>query len=150
MAVRSAQRGEQKKTGNYILLTIVFALAFMVVKYFEYSHKIHVGLIPGHMFNPTFEEGLPEIQAAMEETRYLGITAAPEGLRTFFGIYFMMTGVHGLHVLIGIGVFIWLYWKNAKGDFSAEYYTPIDLTALYWHLVDLIWIYLFPLLYLID
>jgi cytochrome c oxidase subunit 3 len=61
----------------------------------------------------------------------------------------MLTGLHGIHVAIGIGVLGWIMWKNNRGDFSKEYWTPVDLAALYWHLVDLVWIYLFPLLYLI-
>jgi len=68
----------------------------------------------------------------------------------FFGIYFMMTGLHGLHVLIGMGVIAWLIWKSAKGTFGPDYFTPVDIGGLYWHLVDLIWIFLFPLLYLIH
>jgi cytochrome c oxidase subunit 3 len=68
----------------------------------------------------------------------------------FFGIYFFMTGLHGFHVLIGIGIWIWMLVKAAKNQFGATYFGPIDFTALYWHLVDLIWIYLFPLLYLIH
>ncbi len=68
----------------------------------------------------------------------------------FFGIYFVMTGLHGIHVLIGMIVIAWLIWRANRGDFSADYFTPVDLGGLYWHLVDLIWIYLFPLLYLIQ
>lgn len=68
----------------------------------------------------------------------------------FFGIYFMMTGLHGLHVLIGMGVIAWLIYKSAKGTFGKDYFTPVDIGGLYWHLVDLIWIFLFPLLYLIH
>jgi cytochrome c oxidase subunit 3 len=61
----------------------------------------------------------------------------------------MMTGVHGIHVLVGIGVLIWIWIRNNRGDFDKAYWTPVDIVALYWHLVDLVWIYLFPLLYLI-
>lgn len=137
LAVRSAQLGEQKKTGIYILVTIACACVFMVVKYLEYSHKFHEGLLPGtHFRAPTT---LPE-----------GFSVVPYHVRTFLGIYFMSTGVHGLHVVIGIGVFIWVFIKNQRGAFSPEYYTHVEMAALYWHLVDLIWIYLFPLLYLID
>lgn len=74
----------------------------------------------------------------------------PENVHQFFGIYFVMTGLHGIHVLIGIAVIGWLAVRSARGDFSAAYYTPVDLVGLYWHLVDLIWIFLFPLLYLIH
>lgn len=73
----------------------------------------------------------------------------PENVHWFFGIYFAMTGLHGVHVLAGMAVIAWLFVRARRGDFSAEYFTPVDLGGLYWHLVDLIWIYLFPLLYLI-
>ncbi len=68
----------------------------------------------------------------------------------FFGIYFTMTGLHALHVVAGIVVIIWLIARSARGDFSGEYYAPVDLGGLYWHLVDLVWIFLFPMLYLIH
>jgi cytochrome c oxidase subunit III len=74
----------------------------------------------------------------------------PRMAHVFFGIYFFMTGLHGFHVLIGIGIWVWMLLKAAKGHFGPTYFGPIDFTALYWHLVDLIWIYLFPLLYLIH
>ncbi|MDH5491139.1 MAG: cytochrome c oxidase subunit 3 family protein [Myxococcales bacterium] len=147
MAVRSAQVGDRKATGNYLLLTMVFAAVFMVVKYFEYAHKIHVGFLPGGHFAPT-EEGMRELAEAVG-TSFHGEGVAYH-LRSYFGIYFVMTGIHGLHVLVGIGLMFWLWLKNRRGEFSKEYFTPVDCTALYWHLVDLIWIYLFPLLYLID
>lgn len=75
---------------------------------------------------------------------------APNNVHWFFGIYFAMTGLHGLHVLAGMAVIGWLFFRAVRGDFSADYFTPVDLGGLYWHLVDLIWIYLFPLLYLIH
>ena len=68
----------------------------------------------------------------------------------FFGLYFVMTGLHGLHVILGMAVMVWLLWRARRGDFSAEYNTPVEVTGLYWHFVDLVWIYLFPLLYLIG
>jgi cytochrome c oxidase subunit 3 len=68
----------------------------------------------------------------------------------FFALYFVMTGLHGLHVLIGMSILTWVLIKNIQGKFSKEYFTPVDLGALYWHLVDLVWIYLFPLLYLVG
>ena len=73
----------------------------------------------------------------------------PPNTGSFFGLYFMMTGIHGIHVIVGIGVMIWIYLRNQRGDFSKEFFTPVDIVALYWHLVDLVWIYLFPLLYLV-
>lgn len=71
-------------------------------------------------------------------------------LNTFFSIYFMMTGLHGIHVLLGMGLMVWLFLRASAGAFSSSYFTPVDLCGLYWHLVDLIWIFLFPLLYLIH
>lgn len=140
LAVRSAQLGDRKKTGILLLVTIACAFGFLVIKYFEYVHKFHAGLLPGSHFHPIVEH-------LAASTHSLPI---PQHGGSFFGIYFMMTGVHGLHVVIGIGVIFWVWWRNNRGDFTAEYWTPVDLVALYWHLVDLVWIYLFPLLYLID
>jgi len=74
----------------------------------------------------------------------------PSNTQIFFGIYFLMTGLHGIHVLIGMGAIAWVLVKSLKGAFSPEYFTPVDFVGLYWHLVDLIWIFLFPLLYLIH
>lgn len=85
----------------------------------------------------------PEVAAPAE-------SPVPKNVHWFFGIYFLLTGLHGLHVLIGMTVIAWLIVRAAKGHFGPEYFTPVDLGGLYWHLVDLIWIYLFPLLYLIK
>ncbi len=129
LAVRSAQLGREKRLTQYMVLTVLFALVFMVVKYFEYTHKFHLGIYPGAQYA---YEGL--------EMNYLPI---------FFSIYYVMTGIHGVHVLVGIGLFVWLIVKARRHRFGSAYYTPVELTALYWHLVDIIWIFLFPLLYLI-
>jgi cytochrome c oxidase subunit 3 len=135
MAVRSSQLGKQKQTGNWLLLTILCAFGFLLIKYFEYSHKFHTGLLPGQYFAPHDLHGHgPPL---------------PANAHIFFSIYFVMTGLHGLHVVIGIGILVWIYIRNARGDFSKEFFTPVDISALYWHLVDLVWIYLFPLLYLV-
>ena len=137
MAVRSSQLGKKKATGNFILITIVCACIFLVVKYFEYAHKFHAGLLPGRFFHPHLDHLVA------------GSPPLPPNTGSFFSIYFMMTGVHGVHVIIGIGVLIWIWLRNQRGEFSKEYFTPVDIAALYWHLVDLVWIYLFPLLYLV-
>ena len=137
MAVRSSQLGKKQATSRFIIITIVCACIFLVVKYFEYQHKFHAGLLPGRFFHP--------------HTAHLVANSPPLPANTgsFFSIYFMMTGIHGIHVLVGIGVLIWIWLRNNRGDFSKEFFTPVDIVALYWHLVDLVWIYLFPLLYLI-
>ena len=79
-------------------------------------------------------------------------TSGPEPLNTqiFFSIYFLMTGLHGLHVLVGMGLIGWVLWRTRRGEFGPEYYSPVDFVGLYWHVVDLVWIFLFPLLYLIG
>jgi cytochrome c oxidase subunit 3 len=130
LAVRSAQMGETKALVRYLFATIVLGSAFLVVKAFEYSHKIHEHLVPGASFH--FE--------------------GPHGQQAeiYFSLYFMMTGLHALHMIIGIGILIVLLYQARRGRFSEEYYSPIDVTGLYWHFVDIVWIFLFPLLYLIS
>lgn len=130
LAIRSIQLNRKKATVTLLVVTIILAAVFLVIKYFEYSHKFHLGQLPGKFY--TFD----------------GIEGSNP--HVFFSVYFLMTGLHGIHVLGGIGVISWLVARTNRGDFSSEYYTPVELTGLYWHLVDLIWIFLFPLLYLIG
>ncbi len=85
-----------------------------------------------------------------EQAEYPNFPSLPKNAHMFFGIYFLMTGLHGLHVVIGMGVWVWLLVRAGAGSFGPTYFGPIDYAALYWHLVDLIWIYLFPLLYLLN
>jgi cytochrome c oxidase subunit 3 len=92
------------------------------------------------------EEGIAAFKANPPE----GVPAQPANLHRFFAIYFCMTGLHGVHVLMGIFVWLWILRRAMRGEFNPQYFGAIDYAALYWHLVDLIWIYLFPLLYLID
>jgi len=122
---------KQKILITNLLLTLGFAGGFMVVKFFEYSHKYHDGLLPGKFFHYTGPDLVPN-------------------MFVYFSFYFMMTGLHGFHVLGGMGAITYLIIRSIKGDYTSEYFTPVDLIGLYWHLVDLIWIYLFPLLYLIS
>lgn len=130
MAVHSAKHGRRKALIVFLLLTLMCAGVFLGVKYVEYSHKFHEGLLPGKYYS------------------HHGDTVP--GQFMFFSFYFMMTGLHGIHILGGMGVIAWVLRRAIRKDFSAAYYTPVDLAGLYWHLVDLIWIYLFPLLYLIS
>ena len=128
LAVRAAQTSNTPEIKRNLIYTIGCACIFMVVKYFEYSHKIHVGLLPGRLFAADGIAGKPQI---------------------FFALYFTMTGLHALHVIAGIFVLGWIYVRAGRGEFSPAYYTPVENAGLYWHLVDLIWIFLFPLLYLV-
>jgi cytochrome c oxidase subunit 3 len=259
-AVRCAQLGQQRNLIIGLVLTLLCAGGFMGIKYVEYSHKIHMGLMWGTNFNPHLEHGAheggavahtpttaeheaaagaethametttppadgsanklptsdPVTHAAKGETTVAAAApatlvnepatsatakpgqplhaetpaaggsgavpaktaatevrttladagAAPAGLappgahahevprpknaQIFFGIYFAMTGLHGFHVLAGMICITWLLIRSKRGDFGPDYFTPVDLVGLYWHIVDLIWIFLFPLLYLID
>jgi len=130
MAVWAASVSKKKLLIIFLILTILLAGVFLVVKYFEYSHKFHEGLLPGKFYT------------------HHGDTVPGQFL--FFSFYFMMTGLHGIHVIIGMITLAWVLMRAMRGDFDSSYYGPVDLAGLYWHLVDLIWIYLFPLMYLIT
>ena len=147
MGVRSAQTSQKKKTLTYLGLTVLGAVIFMCIKYVEYSAKNEHGLIEfGHLFDP-YNEGTGQLAWF---TDHDGVMASVPHGHMFFAIYLTMTGIHGLHVVIGAGLIIWIMVGTAKGRFHAGYYMPVDLVGLYWHLVDLIWIFLFPLLYLVP
>lgn len=130
LAIRSMQLNNRKQTLWFLAATLAFAATFLVIKYFEYAHKFHLGQLPGKYYTFTGLEG--------------------NNPHVFFSIYFAMTGLHGFHVIGGMGLIAWMMIRTVRGSISSEYYTPIEMTGLYWHLVDLIWIFLFPLLYLIG
>lgn len=142
-SVRAAQLGDRRTLLVTLGLTLLLAGAFMAVKYLEYSHKIAHGVVWGAACRPD-----AEILATLPEA--LRGAAVPERLGTFFAIYYLMTGLHGIHVLVGMGLYGWLLVRARRGDFGPGYYAPVDAVALYWHLVDVIWIFLFPLFYLIG
>lgn len=139
MGVRAAQTSQKQKLLMWCALTVLGALIFMGIKFVEYRLKLQHGLlvIPWEPVNVWFTDH----DAVMANV--------PHG-HLYFAIYFTMTAIHGLHVIIGAGLIVWIMKGAAKGRFHAHYYLPVDLVGLYWHLVDLIWIFLFPLLYLID
>jgi cytochrome c oxidase subunit 3 len=134
-----------------LLVTAVCACIFLVIKYFEYSHKIHIGLLPGNFYSyadwPVFKTEAGNILGVISEDGTIDVTLAPH---VFFSLYFVMTGIHGLHVLIGVGLILWLYLRGKRGEFNSENYSAVENIGLYWHLVDLIWIFLFPLVYLVK
>jgi cytochrome c oxidase subunit 3 len=129
LAIHYVRAGKNKVAVGLLVFTLLCAVAFLVIKYFEYSHKFHEGMLPGQFYS---YEGLQTPGAPM-----------------FFSVYFLATGLHALHVVIGMAVLIWVTVLTVKGRFSPVYYTPVELGGLYWHLVDLVWIFLFPLLYLV-
>jgi cytochrome c oxidase subunit 3 len=141
MGVLAARTNQRKKLVIFMIITIVCACIFLGVKYFEYSHKFEEGLLPGHFYSHHGDK-IPLVRDANGNT--------PNGYATFFSFYFMMTGLHGIHILVGIALLAWIAVRGNRGEFNSSYYTPVDLVGLYWHLVDLIWIYLFPLYYLIT
>ncbi len=134
MAVRAAQLGQQRAIVMFLILTLLFGGIFLGVKAYEWNEKFEEHHIPG--------------QAAFHLD---GVLPADQGhAQLFFSIYFAMTGLHALHMVIGVALLLTLIVHARKGRYSASYYTPIDVAGLYWHFVDIIWIFLFPLLYLID
>lgn len=134
MAVYASQTGKQKMLFNMMLFTLILGFVFMGIKYVEYSHKFHEGLFPGL--------GLWDYHGANPERA--------EQVQMYFMVYFAMTGMHALHMVIGAGILLWLMMRAKKGQFGPEYSGPIELFGLYWHFVDIVWIFLFPLLYLVD
>ncbi len=130
LAVRSAQLGARAGTVAGLLATIVLGCVFLGVKAYEYGHKFEEHLVPGPFFI------------------FAGSQAKPAEL--FFSLYFAMTGLHALHMVIGVAVLGTLTWMAARNRFSADYHTPVEIGGLYWHFVDIVWIYLFPLLYLLG
>ncbi|MDI6402223.1 cytochrome c oxidase subunit 3 family protein [Balneolaceae bacterium ANBcel3] len=130
LAIRSLQLDEFKKSIQYLSATLVLAATFLVIKYIEYTDKFAKGILPGGHYS---YEGISHEMAA-----------------NFFSIYYLMTGLHGIHVLLGMGLIGWMIIKVRKRSVHSRYFTPVENTGLFWHLVDIIWIFLFPLLYLID
>jgi cytochrome c oxidase subunit 3 len=129
LAHHAGHHGQGKKAAGLLALTLVFAVAFLVIKGFEWSHDFHEGLLPGRYY------------------RYEELTAT--GAPMFFTLYFLLTGLHGIHVVIGMTVLAVLMVLARGGAYDHGYTTPLELGGMYWHLVDLVWIFLFPLLYLI-
>jgi len=216
LAVRYAQTGRRGAMLLCLWLTFFGAAGFMVIKYFEYEHKIHAHLVWGKTFYvpPHDAEGhaeaialktpppapaplavtdptapaLPVLAAlpAVDAPAIKPASRAPVGLASpkamasvegvgkqvskedahpslhledrrmppnthlFFAIYYAMTGLHGVHVIAGGAMILWLIRRGMRGDFGPQYYTPVDVGGLYWHVVDLVWIFLFPLFYLIH
>jgi cytochrome c oxidase subunit 3 len=151
-AVRAAQLRQRAVLQLMLVLTLMCAFGFLGIKYVEYSHKWQHGLLWAGSYSPDQHqpaEGGGHAAAAGEAGHQVE-PVAPRNARVFFSIYFLMTGLHGMHVVGGIGAMLWLLLRASRGHFSSGYFTPVDMVGLYWHLVDLIWIYLFLLLYLIH
>jgi cytochrome c oxidase subunit 3 len=128
LAITALQKGNKFLSMLMIFITLVFALMFMVNKYFEWSTKFSHGIYPGSK----------------------ELLERPNGQILFFGLYYVMTGLHGLHVLVGMFMLSFMLYLIMKNKISSDNYVKLENSGLYWHLVDLIWIFLFPLFYLIQ
>jgi cytochrome c oxidase subunit 3 len=147
MAIWAAQMNRRKLIVGFLLITILLGSTFLVVKYFEYAEKFEHHLVPGPGFTAL---GMTYPGFGPDPEHYGNITKVSDKAQVFFSLYFIMTGLHALHMIIGIGILTWLLFPSRKGKFDASYYNPLECTGLYWHFVDLVWIFLFPLLYLLG
>jgi cytochrome c oxidase subunit 3 len=135
-AIRSAKLADRSGLIRNLLLTAALGTAFMVVKGFEYKQDFEEGLLPGSHFSATLKE---KVAAAGHD---------PGKVQLFLCFYYIMTGIHGIHLVIGIGCVLWLVVEAMRGNIPPENYSTVDVVSLYWHLVDAIWLFLMPLLYL--
>jgi cytochrome c oxidase subunit III len=129
LAMHYARSDRPRAAAVCLVLTILMALGFLGIKAIEYTEHFHEHALPGKFY--AFKE------------------VTIPGAAMFYSLYFLMTGLHGLHVVIGMSVLCWILWRTLQGRYSSRYSTGLELGALYWHLVDLVWIFLYPLLYLI-
>ena len=130
LSVHAAQVGNTKLLIRFLLLTMLLGVAFLGIKGYEYWHKYHTHMVPGL----AFDYGGPY----------------PEIVQLFLSFYFIMTSMHALHMIVGIGMMAVLVMLAWRGRFSPEYHTPVEVIGLYWHFVDIVWIFLYPLLYLVG
>ncbi len=130
LAVREVQLGGRRVATWLLLATAALGVTFLVLHGFEYVAEYREGLVPGLRFT---QQG-PHAQA----------------IELFFFLYYAITGFHSLHVMIGVGLLLTMCWRTDRGMLDADYHTPLELGALYWHLVDLVWIFVYPLLYLVG
>ncbi len=158
-AVRAAQMGKRKLQVPLLLATIFFGLVFLGVKAYEWNNKYKEHHIPTFDFNAKDLMrdnqklfGLDKLQNDPSKAHELQEKEAEIQQRSqiFFSLYFALTGMHAIHMVVGVGIFTVITWMAWKGRFTPEYHTPLEIAGLYWHFVDIVWIYLFPLLYLID
>jgi cytochrome c oxidase subunit 3 len=141
LAVRAAQTGKRRALIFFLLCTIALGLAFLGIKLrFEWYHDYVEGIIPGIRFAPS-----PEHLA-----QWAGVRASPRHVELFMYFYFVMTGVHALHMVVGVGILTVLVVMAYQGKFGPDRFNAVEMSGLYWHFVDIIWIFLFPLLYLLG
>lgn len=130
LAVHAAQTNKQRRLVQMLLLTMLLGAVFLGIKGLEYYLKYEEHLVPGANF---VFEGADPLKAQL-----------------FFLLYFAGTGLHAIHMIIGLGILATIAWMSRRGRFSADYYTPVEISGLYWHFVDVVWVFLFPLFYLVG
>jgi cytochrome c oxidase subunit III len=131
IAVHSAARGRRKSLIGFLAATMALGCAFLGIKAVEYTDHIRHHLFPGPGF-------------------HYSVAADARPAEIFFSLYFAMTGLHALHMIVGLGLLTTLLLMARRGRFTTGYFTPVEISGLYWHFVDIVWIFLFPLLYLIG
>jgi cytochrome c oxidase subunit 3 len=177
MSVWSAQTSRRKAVPAWLIATLLLGSVFLGIKVVEYKQKFDHHLIPGNHFDITYcsnnpaacglsgkelEDEQKEVREAIKAERdyamqqgfsdpvAMGNAAVNAHAQLYFSLYFGMTGLHALHMIVGAGLLLWLIFQSLKGRFDANYNTPVENIGLYWHFVDIVWIFLFPLLYLIN
>jgi cytochrome c oxidase subunit III len=168
LAVSAAQRGIRRLQQLFIILTMILGIVFLVIKGIEYYDKYEEHHIPGNYFGafnavknyPGQETNIAGVTEHELETRKVN-PLSPDAAKNmakqiadqteiFFSFYFAMTGLHAFHMIVGLVLMTWLLVRVSRERFGPQYFTPVELSGLYWHFVDIVWIFLFPLLYLIN
>ena len=150
LAVWAAEVRKKSLLVIFLILTTLFGIAFLGIKTVEYKEKWDKHHIPGASFDVSeFINPAVDAKTGKPSQPPLAPDAAQKA-QIFFFLYFAMTGMHALHMVIGLGILFWLLWRAQMGEFSAGYVAPIENFGLYWHFVDIVWLFLFPLLYLIN
>jgi cytochrome c oxidase subunit 3 len=148
LAIRCAQVSSRMGTVAFLLLTMLLGTTFLGVKAVEYHDKFVEHHVPGDVLNTPFHFELEdEHQASLAQAKD---PLYQKHAEIFFSLYFIMTGIHATHMIIGLGILAVLVFYSWRGKFDGEYYNPLEVTGLYWHFVDIVWIFLFPLLYLLG
>jgi cytochrome c oxidase subunit 3 len=131
LALHAIRHGHRARSTALLGLTALLGAGFLVMHGTEYAEHVHKGALPGRYFHMEEEQGVP-------------------GISMFFTCYWFLTVLHSFHVLCGVGVLLWMAWLTGRGRFGPAYHTPVELVALYWHFVDVVWVFLYPMFYLVK
>ena len=145
LAVWSAQTRRRKALQLFLALTLFFGLAFLAVKGYEWRHEYELGLLPGTGFGKVHGDAETYTNRRKEALN----AEVTKGMQMFFVFYFSITGLHALHMIVGLGVLGVQLFLAMRSDFGVRDYGPVEVSGLYWHFVDVVWIFVFPLLYLL-